>query len=175
MKRTLAAALGAISLSVLLAGCITVNVPPVSGPGPDGTPGNDGDNRTAVSCTEKSITLNEPGVDYVVTGDCDEVIIEGRDIEARIEQADSLVIRGDGNDVDIAELDSVLINGQSNDVEVTNTATLATVEISGNDNDVSANASIGTVVINGNENDIEHNGSLDSLSDNGNGNTTGNN
>lgn len=175
MTRTLTAALGALSLSLLLAGCITVNVPPVSGPGPVGTPGNDDDKRVAVSCTEKTVTLNEPGVNYVVTGDCDEVIIEGRDVEARIEKADSLVIRGDDNDVDIAELDSVLINGQGNDVEVTNTATLATVEVSGNENDVSANGSIGGVVINGNENDIEHNGSLDSLSDNGNGNTTGSN
>ena len=173
MKRTLAAASIALFLSVSLAGCITVNLP--SGeeqPAPGVTPGSDDDSRTTIACTDGTALINQAGTDYLVTGDCETVTIEGAGIDVHVENTNALVVRGDGNDVEVAKLGSVLINGQDNEISATETLAVAKIEIAGNQNDVSTLGTIDAVVLNGNENDIEYVGEIVTLSDNGSNNTT---
>jgi hypothetical protein len=173
MKRTLAAASIALVLSVSLAGCITVNLPAdPAQPAPGVTLGGDDDARTTIACTDGTALVNQAGTDYLVTGNCDTVTIEGKDIDVHIESTASLVVRGDGNDVEVAKLGNVLINGQDNDIEVTETLTVDKVEIAGNQNDVSTQGTITAVVLNGNNNAIEYVGEIATISDNGSNNTT---
>jgi len=183
MSRTLVAASIAIVLAASLSGCITVQLPPEAPEAPrvtnDATPGptnnNDDDSTEEVSCIEDDVVLNMPNVDYVVTGDCRTVTIEGADVEVRIDTVDSLVIRGNNNDIEVAELGSILINGQDNEIEATRTSDLATVEISGNNNDIDTSGSIGTVVFNGGDNEIDYTGAVGKISDNGSNNRVGQN
>jgi len=181
MSRTFVAASIALVLAASLSGCLTINLPPE---GPETirssntavpTPqGNDNDDETEdVRCIEDDVVLNMPNVDYVVTGDCDSVTIEGADVEVRIESVDALIIRGDNNDIEVAELGSVLINGQDNEIEATRTLDLAKIEISGNNNDVDTNGSISTIVLNGSDNEIDYSGAVDKISDNGSNNRVG--
>jgi len=173
MKRTLAAASIALVLSVALAGCITVNLPAdPAQPAPDVTQGSDDDARTTIACTDGTALVNQAGTDYLVTGNCETVTIEGKDIDVRIENTDALVVRGDGNDIEVAKLGSVLINGQDNEINATETLTVAKIEIAGNQNDVSTFGTIDAVVLNGNGNDIEYVGEIVTISDNGSNNTT---
>jgi len=173
MKRTLAAASIALVLSVSLAGCITVNLPAdPAQPAPDVTQESYDDARTTIACTDGTALVNQAGTDYLVTGNCETVTIEGAGIDVHVENTNALVVRGDGNDVEAAKLGSVLINGQDNEISATETLAVAKIEIAGNGNDVSTLGTIDAVVLNGNENDIEYVGEIVSLSDNGSNNRT---
>jgi len=182
MSRTLVAASIAIVLAASLSGCITVQLPPEAPQVPQATndatvppQSNDDDAIEEVLCIEEDVVLNMPNVDYVVTGDCRTVTIEGADVEARIEKVASLVVRGDNNDIEVGELGSVLINGQDNEIEATRTLDLAKIEVSGNNNDVDTNGSISFVVFNGNDNEVDYSGAVDKISDNGSNNRVGQN
>jgi len=181
MSRTFVAASIALVLAASLSGCLTINLPPE---GPETirssntafpTPqNNDDDDETEdVLCIEEDVVLNMPDVDYVVTGDCDSVTIEGEGVDATIVATKSLVVRGNDNDVQALELGSILVNGQGNSVEVTVTSQITKIEIAGNDNDIETLGSIIDIVFNGSDNEVDYIGNVDKLADNGSNNRVG--
>ena len=177
MKRALAAASGALLLSVALTGCITVNVPAKPGPpaatnGPtNGSDDDDFANAVTLPCNDGDIVVSDLTTPAIITGDCASVTIEGSNFDVRIEKAAGLTIRGDDNDVDVVELGSVIINGQDNDVDVSQSG-IRLVEIAGNDNSVSTPGDIDGAVVNGNDNDLEY-AALGDRAENGTGNSFG--
>jgi hypothetical protein len=136
--------------AILLTGCVTVVVPD-NDRDDDAARVEQLDNRTDVGCSpDEELLLNNPSTLYTVTGDCDEIVIEGTDLVVRIESADSVVIRGDRNLVEATSIDEVEISGQDNTVKADE---IDDVEIAGDRNTVESAKKIDDMDIDASGND----------------------
>ncbi len=148
----------ALPIAFALAGCITV----VQQPEPE---------VTRIDTTPSASPA--PGGDCeVVTqtatqrfDDCDELVVEGADLDIEVGTVGTLIVRGDRNDVDALEVGSLSIAGQENEIDVD--GDLGTLEIAGDRNDVDVEGAVGTASINGNDNEIDADRGVDVLNDNG--------
>ena len=137
--------------AILLTGCVTVVVPD-NDRDDDAPRVEELDNRTDVGCgPDEELLLNNPSTLYTVTGDCDEIVIEGTDLIVRLESADSVVIRGDRNLVEAKQIDQVEISGQDNTVKADE---IEDVEIAGDRNTVTSEKPIDDQDVSGNENSV---------------------
>src|SRR5690606_28296130 len=101
-----------------------------------------------LECDGGTLRIDRPG-DYRL-GDCDEVELNGTDIDLTAGDLGTLTIRGDDNEVDAATIGSVTIEGQDNEVDADG---IGAVRIAGDDNDVDSRGDIGSILIEGNRND----------------------
>ena len=166
MQRT-ATTLLILATGLLLSGCITIQ-PPMVAQDDDRTetaqPTAPGSSLDTDCGDGDSILLNEPGVDYRLTGDCAEVVVEGTDIDVDAEGIGSLILRGDDNDIDARAVGSIEVSGQDNDVSVDS---VGSVVLTGNGNDVDSNGDVGSVAFNGNDNSVDADGQVGPVTDNG--------
>ena len=140
-------------VAFLLAGCV---MPPLPGLPPLPIPGETLAPNDPEACVDGTLLVTTPG-EYRI-GSCDELTIEGRDIEVIADDVRALIIRGDDVEVDARSIDILKIQGQSNDVEA---GDIDRIDLRGDDNDVDSSGDIGELTINGNSNDVDYAGTLD--------------
>ncbi len=159
-RRRTVSLLLALPIVVALAGCITVVKAPADQP-------STAPLAPTSESSEECVATAESGVQRF--GDCDELVVEGADLDIEVGTVGTLVVRGDRIEIDSLEVGSLSISGQENDIEID--GDLATLEIAGDRNDVDAEGQIGVAVINGNDNDIEADRGVEVVTDNGSRNT----
>ena len=148
-----------VPLAFLLTGCVfppLPAIPPIPIPGETLIPAD------PEACSDGTLEIDQPG-EYRI-GPCDELVVEGRDIEVIADEVGALIIRGDDVEVDTRAIDILKIEGQSNDVEA---GDIGRIDIRGDDNDVDSSGDIESVTINGSSNEVEYAGNLGASDVNG--------
>ena len=140
------AALFAISLAVVasLSGCVRIAQSPYPVATATTTAG------ASSNCEGKSVTLNQPGTHYELTGSCDRVSIQGQDITVTLASAKTFTINGDRNNVVVKSIGGLTIEGQDNGIRA---SVIGTLGISGDRNSVAASA-LGPKTVNGQGNSV---------------------
>lgn len=161
MRRVILGTTVMAAAALALSGCITINVPAPNG-------GNGQPSSQDVACKAAALVLKESDTSYVLTGDCDEVSIEGQNITVAADSIDQLDISGDGMLVTVQEFGTLDINGQENAVQ---SGDGGNAVITGDRNKLSVTNDLDVLNINGNENSIKVDGFIANVRDNGDRNT----
>jgi len=159
MRRVILGTTVMAAAALSLSACITINVP---------APGGDQPSSQDVACKAAPLVLKESDSSYVLTGDCDDVSIEGQNITVAAESIDQLDISGDGMLVTVQEFGTLSINGQENAVQ---SGDGGDAVITGDRNKLSVTNDLDVLNINGNENSIKVDGFIANVRDNGDRNT----
>jgi len=161
MNRRLLAPVLLVSAAFALTGCVVL--PPTGGgPAPTRIPRETLIPTDPDGCDGGTLRIDQPG-EYRID-DCDELLIEGQNIEVIAGDLGTVTIRGDGNEVGAASTGGVSISGQENEVDA---ASIGSVEIAGDRNDVDSSGDIGAVTIGGNDNEVTYAGQVGAVDDRG--------
>jgi hypothetical protein len=162
MNRRLAAPVILVAAAFALTGCVIL--PPVGGGGlaPEPIPGETLIPTDPDACDGGALRIDQPG-QYRI-GDCDELEIEGQDVEVIAGELGTVTIRGDRIELAAASIGSLDIGGQENEVDA---ASISSVQIAGDRNDVDSSGDIGAVTIGGNDNEVNYAGQVGTVDNRG--------
>lgn len=71
-------------------------------------------------CTEDPIVnILHDGGTYVITGECQQINVDGNNVRVTVEDVGQLALNGNGNAIKAVAVDTILINGDKNSVRWT--------------------------------------------------------
>lgn len=148
----------AMPIAIALAGCITIVQAPADEP--SAAPSSV---VPPVDISADCVVVAQPGLQRF--GDCDELVIEGADLEIEAGAIGLITIRGDRIDIDVESAGAVSISGNENEIDLD--GDIGEVRIVGDRNDVDVDGELGLVRVSGNDNEVEAEGGIGAVNDNG--------
>jgi hypothetical protein len=138
---------------------------PDASPSPTDAPTTAPTTEGVTDCGGAPVTLSGADLDFVLTGDCPSVTVNGtgNDIDTERATVGALQLGGDRNELDATGIQSLTLGGQENDVDADSIQRLT---LNGDRNEVEVRTGLGAVTVSGNDNVVTA-AQLGSVTDNG--------